>query len=336
MRAGRSQVLIGGLLSVMLVLTACESSSAALPGSDAGPIVTSTSPAPTDVAGPCGWRSAPPPTYDHVLWIMFENRSYDDIVGVPELPTFTKLAQQCGVARQFSNETHPSLPNYIAAFTGTTGGLTRDCEPTECPVAAQTLLEQLNQAAKSWRVYADSMPRNCDLNDSDNYKVYHTVVPYFPALAGNCSEMMMPMGTPEAGPLHEALTSGNLPSFSFLVPDQCHNMHDCSAVEGDKWLGSWLPRILGSPNYADGRTAVIITWDEGEGGSDGQNCLNKAGEASCHPPTFVISPSTRPGTNSDTPFNHYSVLRTTEDMLGLNGHLNHAAEAVSMRSDFTM
>jgi hypothetical protein len=86
---------------------------------------------------------------------------------------------------------------------------------------------------------------------------------------------------------------------------------------GDVWLSSWLSRILTSRTYRAGSTAVFLVWDE-------PGII----------PNVVVSPSTRPGTTVDTPFDHYSLLRTTEEMLGITDHLGRAAEARSMRSAF--
>jgi hypothetical protein len=82
-----------------------------------------------------------------------------------------------------------------------------------------------------------------------------------------------------------------------------------------------LPEVLGSPEYAAGSTAVFITWDEGTGNDQ-------------HIPTLVVSPSTPAGVTSTTTFDHYSMLRTTEEMLGLTTYLGNAANAASMRSAF--
>jgi hypothetical protein len=90
---------------------------------------------------------------------------------------------------------------------------------------------------------------------------------------------------------------------------------------GDGWLSGMLPKILGSSTYGAGRTAVFITWDEDDS------------SASQHIPTLVVAPSVPPGTKVATTFNHYSLLRTTEEMLGL-GTLGKATGAASMRGGF--
>jgi hypothetical protein len=115
-----------------------------------------------------------------------------------------------------------------------------------------------------------------------------------------------------------------------------------AVVNGDAWLKAELSKIVNSATYRAGRTAIFVTWDEGNGPKSatlnyqGENCLdpkNAYNDVSCHVPTIVIAPSVRPGTKSATFFSHYSMLRTTEEMLGL-GLLGNAAKATSMRAAF--
>jgi hypothetical protein len=84
-----------------------------------------------------------------------------------------------------------------------------------------------------------------------------------------------------------------------------------------------MPKILASAQYRAGRTAVFITWDEDDYRS------------TQHLATLIIAPPVRPGTTVATGFNHYSLLRTTEDMLGLP-RIGKASRAASMRAGFDL
>jgi hypothetical protein len=101
---------------------------------------------------------------------------------------------------------------------------------------------------------------------------------------------------------------------------------------GDRWLASEVPQILASSAYRAGHTVLFITWDEGEGGS-ATNCAANQIDVGCHIATVIVSPSTPPGERSGELFNHYSLLRTTEDLLGLPA-LGEAAGASSMTTAF--
>jgi hypothetical protein len=103
-------------------------------------------------------------------------------------------------------------------------------------------------------------------------------------------------------------------------------MHDnCGGGDiatGDAWLANLVPKIVASPAYQAGTLGLFITWDE-----DDDTPVNQV-------PTFVVSPYTAPGTRSATLFDHYSMLRTTEELLGVNSYLGNAATATSMRAAF--
>ena len=101
------------------------------------------------------------------------------------------------------------------------------------------------------------------------------------------------------------------------------------------WLARWVPRIVASPGYQDGDTALFITFDEGEHGRTYQ-CATNTTDVGCHVATVVVAPSTPSGTRSGVLFNHYSLLRTTEELLGIGHYLGYAASANSMVAAFNL
>ena len=173
------------------------------------------------------------------------------------------------------------------------------------------------------------MPSNCAPANSGEYAVRHDPPPYYPGLAG-CSTFDVPYTQ-----LAADLASNSLPAFSFITPNLIDDMHDGTIAQGDTWLSSNLPTILSSPEYTSGSTAVIITWDEGAGGKTGEDCLTNTADTSCLVATIVVSPSTVAGTTSATLFNHYSLLGTTEQLLGLPA-LGAASSASTMTSAFNL
>jgi len=118
--------------------------------------------------------------------------------------------------------------------------------------------------------------------------------------------------------------------------DDMHDGADPTAIQnGDTWLSTELPKILNSAAYQAGRTAVFITFDEGENGTVGEDCAANAADESCHVATIVISPSTPAGATSGRLFTHYSLLKTTEQLLGVR-RIGLARKARSMRSHFRL
>ncbi len=258
------------------------------------------------VAGACGKPGSPPARYDHVVWIVMENRSYSEVINAPYIHG---LAAACGLATNFHAEAHPSLPNYIAMTSGSTQGIHDDAGPAQHPLTASSIFSELGGG---WRALEEAMPLPCLRSDSGRYAVRHNPAVYYAGVAQACDRQDVALGaTPDLSA-----------RFTFVTPDLCHDMHDCSTAAGDRWLASFVPQILRSGEYAAGRTAVFLTWDEDDGSSSNQI------------PTLVIAPHVRPGTRSSAAFDHYSLLRTTEDLLGLPTNLGAAARAPSMRQAF--
>jgi phosphatidylinositol-3-phosphatase len=284
------------------------------------------------IAGPiCGTQPAPPAAWRHVIWIFLENHSYGQIVGNGEARFINRtLIPDCGLATNFHNITHPSLQNYIAATSGLAfpalGALAHDCNPVG---GCRTGAESIFQLAPSWRVYAESMPRHCYHWPFGGYVASHNPAPYYASLTG-CSDFDLGYRA-----FRRDLDADTLPAFAFVTPNLCHDMHSCAVGTGDAWLAHAIAHIVGSAAYRRGDTAVFVTFDEGDkGGSN--DCATNRSDANCHVLTAVVSPSTPPHTRARALFNHYSLLRTTEEMLGLEPLLGRAKTAASMRAAFNL
>jgi hypothetical protein len=258
-----------------------------------------------------------------------ENHSYSSIIGSSRAPYINSLATECGLAANYHNVSHPSLPNYVSATSGlgyrALAKFDGDCNPVPgCVTPAASIFGQ----GETWKAYQESMPSNCDKTNSGEYAVRHNPPPYFTRLGG-CATFDVPYTQ-----LALDLSAGRLPAFSFITPNLINDMHDGTVAQGDKWLAANLPTILNSPEYTSGSTAVFITWDEGEGGT-ATKCATNQTDVGCHVATLVISPSTKPGTRSATLFNHYSLLGTAEQLLGLP-KLGKASSATTMTAAFNL
>ncbi len=278
---------------------------------------------------PCGRLALSATRYSHVIWIWMENHSYGEIIGSAEAPYINSLAAQCGLATNYHNVSHPSLPNYIGATSGLSAAeLARfrsDCGPSpSCATPAKSLFGQLT----SWKAYEESMPGRCDHEDAGEYAVRHDPPPYYLALT-TCTRDDVGYGQ-----LARDLAHRNLAAFSFVTPNLTHDMHDGTIAQGDEWLRTRLPPILDSTAYRRGTVVVAITWDEGQGGAS-SDCATNTHDVGCHVATIVVSASTRPGTRSAKLFNHYSLLGSTERLLGI-GPLGAAAAASSMIGAFNL
>lgn len=285
----------------------------------------------------CGTLAGPPSTYSHVIWIFMENKDYSGVIGAPGSKVAKKkapfidgtLVPQCGVATNYHAVSHPSLPNYVASVSGATQ-LPLNCVPAKCPQTGPTIFDQV----PSWRTYAEDMPSNCYPADSGLFSGDHNAAAYYPALSSACQTNDVPLGTTAAGAFVDDLDAGTLPALSILLPNTCDSMEDCGIPAGDTWLQTWITMIAASPSYQDGGTAIFVTWDEGTHGKKGEICSSNLSDESCHVAMLVISPYTQPGTSDATDYSHHSLLRTTEELLGVDTYLGQAADAASMRTAF--
>jgi phosphatidylinositol-3-phosphatase len=260
-------------------------------------------------AATCGGLATrtPPPRVAHVVWVWMENHSYSAIVGSSSAPYLTGLAARCGLATSYSAVTHPSLTNYVAATSGSTQGVADDDPPSSHPLSVPSIFGQVASAS-----YEESMPSNCALADASPYAVKHNPEAYYLPVRAACRRNDVPL---------ESFDATKLPAFSFVTPNLCNDMHDCSVSTGDRWLRSFLPKLTASRDYRAGRTVVFVTWDEDDRASGN------------HVATIVLSAYTPSGTRSAKRFDHYSLLRTSEELLGA-ALLGNAAHAGSMRAAF--
>jgi hypothetical protein len=257
--------------------------------------------------------TAPPTTYDHVVWIVMENHSYDQIVGASDAPYINQLIAQHGLATAFFAESHPSLPNYLAMTSGSTQGISDDDPPADHPLDVPNIFSLL--PAGGSRSLEESMPSNCAKVDSGEYAVRHNPQAYYVNLGDDCGNYNVPLGdTPDLSA-----------RFTFVTPNLINDMHDGTVSDGDVWLSTFVPKVLASAEYTAGRAALFITWDEDDD-LLGDNRI----------PTLVIAPSVAPGTQVAARLDHYALLRATQEMLGVTPLLGNAATAADMRTPFDL
>jgi len=211
------------------------------------------------------------------------------------------LASSCAAATDDADVGSPSLPNYLGATSGSTWGVGDDRNPSSHRLAVDNLFRQVRAAGGSERSYEEAMGTSCRLSGAGEYAVKHNPAAYYVGGADRaaCQADDVPLGSWSAGALVSAI-AGGLPTFAFVTPDLCDDTHDCSIAAGDAPLAAWVPRILAGADYGAGRTAVVISWDEPTPMAE-----------------VVVAPSVRPGTRIATRTDHYALLRTTEEMLGL-------------------
>jgi phosphatidylinositol-3-phosphatase len=250
-----------------------------------------------------GAGAATVPALDHVVVVVFENHSFAQIIGSSSAPYINSLAGAGANMTNFHAETHPSEPNYFAMFSGSTQGITDDtCPPPGSPYATANLGAEVRAAGRSWGSYNESLPaEGSTVCTSGDYARKHN--PWFsfgnlPASTGHTFARFPSDFT-------------TLPTVSFVVPNLCGDMHDCSVGTGDTWLRDHLGAYA---TWAAAHNSVlIVTFDE-DNGSSGNRIA-----------TVFSGAHVRQGAYG-TSYNHYNLLRTIEDMYG-TGHAGNAATA---------
>jgi phospholipase C len=236
------------------------------------------------------------PRLDHVVIVVMENKDYDDIVGRPdEAPFIDAMAHQ---SANFTNSfaiTHPSQPNYIAMFSGSTQGVTND-DCTHLFRNLPNLGTDLIAAGLSFTGYSEGLSADgssdCDAGGDLGYARKHNPWAQFDNVPRASNR------TFDAWPSSDYT---QLPTVSFLVPNLCHDMHSCSRDEGDAWAESVLYPYA---HWAiHNNSLLIITFDEDD---DNNN----------HIPTMMYGGHVKAGYNGEA-VDHYRVLRTIEEMYGL-------------------
>jgi len=249
-----------------------------------------------------GARVPPVPRFAHVVVIVFENKSRDSVVGNPDAPTFSWLSRRYATLTDYRAVAHPSLPNYLALVSGSTQGISDDCGT--CVVSARSLADTLEAAGKSWKTYAEGLPSPGFTGTfAGRYAKKHDPFLYFEDV------LVSPARRQRVVPLTAFATdlaARRLPAFSLVVPDLCNDMHDCSVAHGDSWLASFLPPLLRSSALRGG--VVFVVFDESDDSSVGGGGIV---------PAYVAGPLVRSGSHSGAVLDHYSLLRTVEDGLGL-------------------
>ncbi len=298
-----------------------------------------------------------PPSVGHVFVINLENKNYLKTWGSDSVATYLSktLRAQGVLLSEYYGIAHHSAPNYLAQISGqgpnplteadcTTYGPFRQTGTaapgqvvgTGCvyPTSVPTVAGQLTAAGKTWKGYMEDMQTPCEHPElgakddhhsatvGDEYATRHNPFVYFESITSTpqCQSNVVPFAQ-----LADDLKSvGTTPNLAYISPNLCDDGHDSPCVDGrpgglesaDAWLRENVPAILGSPAYKqDGM--LVITFDEADGTNAGPSGLLPGGTAGGKIGALVLSPLVKGGATSSTPYNHYSLLATIEDIFSL-------------------
>jgi phosphatidylinositol-3-phosphatase len=290
--------------------------------------------------------------FKHVFTIMMENTGIEALLSNPNAPWINQAILTNGVAGNYYGVTHPSQPNYIAATSGALNGVTDDNDHT---VDVPNIVDQLESHGKTWKAYMQSLSLCVTKLDhacgNQLYERKHNPFVSYLDVQSNAARMANIVDSSQLG---TDLANNTVPNYVWISPDQCNDMHGrfdpdpakadvCGfdhvqelIAAGDTFLSNTVGQIMASRAWKD-NSVILIAWDESDftgtgfnGFGDDRGCCNSvAGQGGGHVLTLVI---TREGgaRSSFTPYNHYSLLRTTEDALRL-GCLANACDTANVK-----
>ena len=232
------------------------------------------------------------------------------------MPHTYGLARTYGYASAYFALTHPSLPNYLAMVSGGTHGVTTNAAPAaNAPVRGPSVFGRAMAAGRTAALYVDAMSRSCASTPSGRYAVKHNPWPYFVDERAQCRRHDVPLAA-----LGPDIAGGTLPHAGMVVPDLCHDAHDCGLAVADRWFAQWMGRIQEGPDWRSGRLLVVLTADE-----DDRSAGNRVLTVLVHPSLHHVEVSTR--------LDHYSLARLYAEVTG-TAPLGRAAGASSMVKAF--
>jgi hypothetical protein len=298
---------------LLALVAACSSTSSPAPAlTQSATPSPSSSPTASPTAVPTTARPAAAQGITKVLTLVEENHGLASARS--GMPYLASLATRYGEATAYRSLTHPSLPNYLALTAGSTLGIHDDGGPSSHPVSGPSVFDLALRTGHTAKVYAESMPSNCARASGGRYAARHNTWTYFPASTG-CKALDVPAGAIDAD-----VRAGTLPNVGMLIPDLCHDAHDCSLGQADGYLRDVMRTVLSGPDWRAGRLAVVVTFDE-VGGSGSGTLL-----------TVVVAPSLH-GVRVSTPLSHLSWCRWMTDLVGAPP-LRDAARATSLGKAF--
>jgi phospholipase C len=252
------------------------------------------------------------PQPKHVFMVILENED----VSAPQQPFLGELASGGALLTDYHSLTHPSQPNYIALTAGSAYGITDDNPVT---IDVRNLADLIEARGLTWKVYAEDYPGNCFVGFSASNGLYvrrHVPFLEFADVQWNpqrCANVV------DATQLDADVASGSLPNFAFYVPNNRHNGHDTTLAIADEFLESRFEPLIHDPAFISD-LVFIVTFDESNSATN--NTVS----------TILYGSGVGAGVQSASYYDHYSLLRTIEEMLGLGLLGKHDATADAIQA----
>jgi hypothetical protein len=287
------------LLTLLFLITACKGAESIAPISGGG---------------------GPVPLMGHVIVVVEENTDYSSVIGSSSMPYLNGLAQQYALATKYYADTHPSIGNY---FMMTVGKIVSNNDSYSTVVSDDNIIRHLIAAGKTWKSYAEDLPSvGYTGGDVGNYARKHNVIALLSDVVNDATQRdnLVPFTQ-----FATDLAGGNLPDYSFVVPNLCNDAHDCPLSTADQWLQTNIDPLVKSAGFQRDGLLVIVFDEAGSG-----DATDGGGHVAC----VIVSPKAKRGYQGVGVYQHESLLRLTGEALGLRTLPNAAATAPDMGEFF--
>ncbi|MCI4318941.1 MAG: carboxypeptidase regulatory-like domain-containing protein [Thermoplasmata archaeon] len=269
-----------------------------------------------------GTTTFPTPIH-HVFTIFLENEELSSVTQ--NGPFEVKLAKTYASASHYYALCHPSAPNYLAVSSGATWQCGSDAVTSR---SSENIGDLAQKAGLSWGGFFESMPSACDRSDAYPYIAHHNPFVYYPDVYQNAS--LCRAHDQSFTAWNSDVAAGTIPEYAFFAPNMTDDGHDTSTAYADHWLDRWLSPYLNASWFAS--SVWFVTWDEGT--TNGGCCGFQGG----HLFFAAVSPFSRGGAVVATNATHYSLLSTTEWLLGLKvggcGHADNSSAYAPLKGLF--
>ena len=275
--------------------------------------------------------------FQYIVTILMENNGLCDVTpsvvsgcsssSIPA-PYLTTLAQTYGFSTHYTAVDHPSEPNYVALFGGSTFGYTSDgycCFQLNAP----NLVDRLEAAGLTWKAFAEDASGSGTCNFMPPRAGDHYPFIGFSDMktSARCADMLATT-SPLDPEFVAALNGATLPNYVWLTPNDTDNMHSSSVAVGDAYLATLVPLILSSRMFTTQKAALFIVFDEGNDfcptGNSNSDCVLAEWSG----------PAVKKAYSSSTSYNHYSYLSTLEANWNLPSLTSNDASATPMTEFF--
>lgn len=271
------------------------------------------------------------PRADNVYIVLLENKSYSQVMGSSSMPYLNGLISQYALATNYYGNTHPSIGNY---FMLTTGQIITNSDGYTGTVSSDNIVRRMLGAGRTWKAYAESLPYAGYVGgDKYPYIKHHNPFAYFSDVRNSSTQKMNIVPFSQFG---DDLANGQTPDYSFIIPNQNHNAHDCPAGmsscstsqklrAADDWMKANISPILADRAFQQNGLLVIV-FDE----STSSDSTKGGG----HIVMMAAGPHVKRGYRATSTYQHQHLLRMLSESLGLNGFPGAAASASNISSLF--